>query len=224
MCVRCNQRRERGCICLVAYIEHGIACPPVLPDPDGDNHQLLQRSPNFLLLLQLHLPAALLQADHGCPDLVQPHQVLAPPLFLESLHHNTKLFYLEICQLPWPKAHAYTKRIIRPLKKAEMPWFCALDSAVSFMIDGLIILKWLAKGWSSLKEQQFPAQVITTCTPQASSAFFALKWSFQLCDDPRICFWFPNLVFLLCSIGAESPNIFTSRTCPCNIVQLMEIA
>lgn len=62
-----------------AYIKHGITCPSVLLDPDGDNHQLLA------LLLQLHLPAALLQAYHGCPDLLQPHQLLAPALFLESL-------------------------------------------------------------------------------------------------------------------------------------------
>jgi len=62
-----------------AYIKHGITCPSVLAQPDGDNHQLLA------LLLQLHLPAALLQAYHGCPDLLQPHQVLAPAMFLESL-------------------------------------------------------------------------------------------------------------------------------------------
>jgi hypothetical protein len=68
-----------------AYIKHGITCPSVLPDPDGDNHQLL------VSLLQLHLPAALLQAYHGCADLLQPHQLLAPALSLESLRRQAIL-------------------------------------------------------------------------------------------------------------------------------------
>jgi hypothetical protein len=68
-----------------AYIKHGITCPSVFPHPDGDNHKVL------LLPLQLHLPAALLQAYHGCPDLVKLHKVFAPSLFLESLHHKAIL-------------------------------------------------------------------------------------------------------------------------------------
>jgi hypothetical protein len=68
-----------------AYIKHGITCPSVFPHPDGDNHQVL------MLPLQLHLPAALLQANHGCPDLLKLHKVFAPSLSLESLHHEAIL-------------------------------------------------------------------------------------------------------------------------------------
>lgn len=83
-----------------AYIKHGIACPSVLPDPDGDSHQLV------VLLLQLHLPAALLQAYHGCPDLLQPHQLLvAPALFLESLRRRKAIVTASATMATEPTTH-----------------------------------------------------------------------------------------------------------------------
>lgn len=85
---------------IFAYIKHGITCPSIFPHPDGDNHQLLLSCPPFLLLLQLHLPAAFLQAYHGCPNLLKLHHVLASSLFLESLHHKAIL----IASLTWRKS------------------------------------------------------------------------------------------------------------------------
>jgi hypothetical protein len=91
---------ERGGGGNFAYIKHGITCPSVFPHPDGDNDHVL------LLPLQLHLPAALLQANHGCPDLLKLHKVFAPSLFLESLHHKAILIASRFiknsyCQLGW---------------------------------------------------------------------------------------------------------------------------
>ena len=128
-----------------AYIKHGITCPSILPQPDGDNHQLLA------LLLQLHLPAALLQAYHGCPDLLQPHQVLAPAMFLESLrgkailsasldgykptHPQTGVDALVATLAALSQDYLYVIVLVLPLK------ITALEGAQIFFDSNLVLLQ-----------------------------------------------------------------------------------